>query len=74
MITAEIKVNGCLISHLYIVNKDFLPGSLTDCTYVYEYYEIGKDVQRDRITHRKRDGALKLIEIVCKAVGEKKKC
>jgi len=73
MITAEIKINGNLISYLYIVNKEFLPGSLTDCLYVYEYYEVGKDLKRGSVIHKRKDGALKLIEIVSKAAGKEKK-
>jgi hypothetical protein len=74
MLTAEIKINGILIGHLYIHNevKEFIdPDGIHP--YSAEYYEVGSgEIKRALLPHRRSDGALTLIAKVIKALKIKK--
>jgi hypothetical protein len=66
MITAEIKINGKLIAHVYAVNKGGDPDGT--CAYLYEVYEVGmgvEGVKRGEVTHDRLDGGLQLIGTIC---------
>ena len=59
MLTAEIKVNGCLIGHLKLVNKMYL-GDEGGHYYEGEYQRSGdKKVQQISLIHKREDGAEK---------------
>jgi len=65
MITAEIKVNGAMLQHLYIHNQGIADAdtSLVTCLYEYEYYRVGtKDpIVKGCILHDRTNGAGALI-------------
>jgi hypothetical protein len=76
MITAEIKINGCLIGHLYLVNKgtisekkDDFKGIYDKCFYDGHFYivETGESIPID-CHHYRSQGAIKLINIATNAV------
>ena len=67
MLTAEIKVNGCLILHVYVHNT----GEMVGNGYRYEWhvYDVGKAqvIDRGTVYHELADGAYALI---AKVLGE----
>lgn len=74
MLTAEIKINGCLLSHVYIHNTGVEPG-MGDCyNYEYEVYNVGEGESKGVIwgflKHKRSDGALELVK---KVLGKCKK-
>jgi hypothetical protein len=84
MLTAEIKINGRLIAHLYMVNigRVLAPDETAEdlafrivgtglYTYEYEYHEIGskKIPKTGNIVHMREDGPLKLISICTEDMG-----
>lgn len=76
MLTAEIKINGCLIAHVYAVNKGIVPGfhNKGDCNYDIEVIEIGQSdtpLFRTQITHKRQEGATVLIEKILKVYNQK---
>ena len=66
MITAEIKINGTLLGHLYAYNTGIKSELDTDVyRYNYEYYKVGEGkVTIGSITHSRADGAEKLISLL----------
>ena len=78
MLTAEIKINGKLLGHLYIVNKGYV-GNIMDSNrdsiglhaYDYEYFEIGsnKKPKIGKVTHSREAGPLTLIRICTEDMG-----
>ena len=72
MLSAEIKINGSLLGHLYLHNLGYLKGKLTECEYEYEYYEIGKKIIKGNVIHDRQDGAIKLLEIATTDITSKK--
>lgn len=72
MITAEIKVNGCLIAHLYCVNVcncDLGPpveeGNEHACLYEWSYHKMtGGETIKGEVTHHRKDGAEELIQLI----------
>ena len=70
MFSVEVKINGVLIGHLYGHNNGHMESdALSDkCLYSYEYYEpgTGKEVKRGNITHKRDDGAAKLVSEIFK--------
>lgn len=76
MLTAEIKINGALLGHLYIINKgpttgnEFLTG-LGSYNYKYEYFEVGSNEapKVGNITHKRQDGPLTLIRLCAEDMG-----
>ena len=79
MLTAEIKINGKLIGHLYIVNKGFVTfelGKINDeCDYEYECYMVEEEepVIKGHVKHSRKSGALELIKKVIRNVQKNKK-
>ena len=78
MLTAEIKINGILIGHLYLHNKTpvdqihFYPKHPN--LYYVEYYEIGTNkVQSVEVEHIRNKGALVLIKKAIEALKKKEK-
>lgn len=68
MITAEIRVNGALIAHLYARNYS---STLTDpevCLYSWEYYQVGGETRRGVVQHRRSDGHAALLAKVLEEV------
>lgn len=62
MLSAELKVNGVLVAHLYGHNKGFTD---PDGNYVYfwELYEVGKSkVSSGTLTHSRPDGLIVLVQ------------
>ena len=73
MITREIKINGQLISHLYVRNLT-INIDARECPYEYEYYEVRKGVvQYGNVTHVREEGADKLIKIIMLDIEKKKR-
>lgn len=79
MLTAEVKMNGKLIKHIYIVNKcdcdmsRMSPPPLRvehKCPYEYEVYHVGQRIERGGVKHERSDGALALIEKVIASARE----
>jgi len=70
-LTAEIKINGQLIRHLYIENiSPVLPQDDTDL-FIYKFTAtdtITGNSKRGTVTHHRRQGATKLIELVLKEI------
>jgi hypothetical protein len=81
MLTAEIKVNGCLIGHLYMVNTgpiaNLEPSDLSGpCAYRWEYYHCDgypPIQQGEGIIHDRDAGALGLIKKVIETIEGSKK-
>ena len=77
MLTAEIKINGCMIGHIYIVNEGEL-GTSGIYNYSWEYYKPGSDspqrvVMSGHTSHTRGEGALTLIKKVVDIVNRKEK-
>lgn len=69
MLTSEIRVNGALIGHIYIVNRGEINFDKTRVRYTYEYYEPDEGrLQKGEVVHNPDDGALMLIDKVIKDV------
>lgn len=70
MLTAEIKVNGVLIGHVYIHNEGYVNDNLDDdddmCNYSYHAYDVGEGeiIGRGTVKHPRKDGAFRLVERV----------
>lgn len=77
MLTVEIKVNGALIGHIYLVNMGAVLGVPDKNRYEYEFYEIGaqldseqkkkrlskyKPLRTGKLVHKRTDGAMRLIK------------
>jgi hypothetical protein len=81
MLTAEIKVNGILLAHVYIHNEGYLPKNLSNdpnfCNYKYEIYEIGNDtgksIFKGSVIHDRDLGWLSLLGTIQKDIGPKMK-
>jgi hypothetical protein len=87
MITTEIKVNGCLIAHLYIHNEGM---SISKCyqeqnceyadyctnrlfKYIFHYFVIETNEKiTEHIYHCRRDSALSLVHKCIEAIENKK--
>jgi hypothetical protein len=86
MITAEVRVNGALIGHMYIHNEKTLFPSAQEykkhlcdkCEYYVEYTEVGKGkIFIGRLEHWGNDGAVALMakafELIDKKIQKEKK-
>jgi hypothetical protein len=77
MISIETRVNGNLVSHVYIGNTRIpCDGELKGCfVYNAEYHQIGKDgyIDRFNVVHNPEDGIEKLTEIVYKEISKRVK-
>ena len=74
MITAEIKVNGAMIAHVYAVNQgeaSILPEVKDMCFYTYEYYRPEHTVIRGKVTHFRPNGAAALLKEIFEEVETK---
>ena len=71
MLTSEIRVNGALLGHLYILNLQMQEGKKT--LYSVEYYQVGKGVKKTRVLHDPEDGAEKLVEMALGLVMKKRR-
>lgn len=76
MITAEIKINGCLIGYIHLINKINVPtktdmaNSIYDrCQYTGTFFEIesGKSIPLN-IRHYRSEGAIKLISLATQQI------
>jgi hypothetical protein len=65
MLTAEIKINGSLLKHLYVVNKGpVIPQDDTDL-YHYNYTVVDTTTGENKkgtVLHKRRTGAVKLVQ------------
>jgi hypothetical protein len=68
LISAEIKVNGVLIYHVYAHNSGAHPTKAGQTLYRYQVVEIGidKPSTQNLVMHTREAGALKLIEKILK--------
>jgi len=78
MLTAEIKINGCLIGHLYITNISNHFDNYGDNSYRWEYYCVHAQdgepsIQIGNLSHKRAEGAIELIRKVTSVISEKKK-
>ena len=73
MLTAEIKVNGALIGHVYIHNEGYLGADTNVCGYTYHIYDVGEAaiVKEGHVEHDRSDGAFALINRVLDALPYK---
>ncbi len=64
MFTAELKINGCLISHIYIHNECQIGGTGV-YVYSYEIYIVNekqkKSIIKGEINHERLKGGLDLL-------------
>ena len=69
MLTVDLKINGDLIGHMYIVNVSHL---LEDSEYEYTIYDVaGRKCTTDFIEHKRSEGAWELVQRIINR--EKKK-
>jgi len=76
MLTAEIKVNGCLAVHVYCHNTGIV-GKDGDVVYVYEVYRVNvreggqqQALHKSTVAHNPKDGAEGLIyKILGRVIG-----
>lgn len=62
MLTTEVRVNGVLIYHFYIVNQEFINSKIGH-KYSYNVCFIEKSQNKTGIvTHKQEDGALVLLK------------
>jgi len=74
MMTAEIKINGITIAHVYAVNK----GSVTPdpdvaglCEYHYEYYIPEGGVTEGKVEQYRPNGAAALLRLIFNDISRK---
>ena len=75
MLTAEVKINGALIYHIYVHNEERYIKTHPDakCSYYFEIYQPQKEISKGKITHARTDGALVLLnKILSKEVKHAK--
>lgn len=73
MFSAEIKINGTLISHIYGHREGIEHyNPVTDeNSYVYNYYEVGEDkLISGRLTHKYSGGIHKLVRLILEDIDE----
>jgi hypothetical protein len=73
MISMDMKVNGVLIGHIYCHNEGsiHMDNVLDLCQYYWEYHKIGErksKIQRGCVSHRRKEGALKLFSLIIKDI------
>ena len=69
MMTIEIKINGCLISHVYAVNHSTLDIINHRCMYDCFFTRTDrKSTKSFKITHDRDDGAEVLAEKILKEI------
>lgn len=76
MLTAEIRVNGIIITYIYTVNMEkTFPYNRKNDEYIYRYehYEPDKKLTKGIIKHRRSDGASILINKIINNVIKKNK-
>jgi len=66
MLTAEIKVDGNTIAHIYAVKDGDTVGELRD--YVFEYYRPERGVIKGKVRHHRPNGAVALLKEICENV------
>lgn len=78
MMTIEVRINGCLIGHAYIVNQGM--SKTGQCCYSYEYYHVGKATEvksakgalkSGKIEHKREQGAEALaMKVLGEVIGK----
>lgn len=70
MLTVELRINGRLIGHAYVVNRapEVYPGD--ECPYSWELYTVNRGTLNGTVDHRREDGAWELLRKVCAAANE----
>jgi hypothetical protein len=63
MLTAEIKINGALIVHIYAVNEREL-NDIGETKYRYEIYRPDSPIRTGEVHHLYGDGAASLIHCI----------
>ncbi len=71
MLTAELRINGRLIGHAYIVNRaaEVYPGD--QCPYSWELYTVDGGTLTGTVTHKREAGAWELLRKVLAASRKK---
>jgi len=67
MLTADIRINGALIGHLYILNVGLREDDKTG--YKIEYYEPGNEIKRGFVLHDRQEGASVLVQKALEVVN-----
>ena len=69
MFTAELRINGTLIGHIYGQN---VGGSASDGNYKYEWYEPTLHrIVEGRVAHKRKDGLRKLVRLILEDIDVK---
>jgi len=62
MLTVEVKVNGVIINHFYVVNQQHI-NEISGHEYTYTvYFANNRIIKNGKVTHRQSDGALTLVK------------
>jgi len=70
MLTVDLKINGDLIGHMYIVNIHPFKNSV----YQYTVYDVaGRKCTTDTIIHKRSKGAWKLVQAIINKMSKEKK-
>lgn len=71
MLTSEVRVNGALLGHLYMVNLMVRHGS--KMLYSVEYYKTGTGTFKTEVLHDPDDGAEALLLNAMRAIMKEMK-
>jgi hypothetical protein len=83
MLTADIRINGALIGHIYCVNEKtinppgddrFHPVPIVTSKwyeYSYEYYRPGEGIIKGAVQHYRPNGAAALLKEICEDIETK---
>ena len=72
MLTADIRVNGILVSYLYIVNEK-MEDEKGRYRYRFERYEPDSEIVKGEVCHKREDGALVLIKKVIQKIDRSRR-
>ena len=74
MLTAEVKINGALLGHLYVHNtaQSVVSKGTTRHRYTAEWYEVASGViKRSKFIHRREDGADVCVAKAFRSLGKR---
>lgn len=69
MITAEIRINGQFLGHVYCVNEEGDPDDW--CDYSYEYYRPEQGLIKGEVRHFRPNGAAALLKEIFEDIETK---
>lgn len=70
MLSTEIRINGVLIEHIYVINKWYIKDDLYK--YEYEYYKVCGKLCNGTINHSRKDGSLVLLGKIISKISKEK--